>query len=82
MSVTLPVVVGSEPPHIAFSHTVSSDLDGTRRILPAADERAVVRQRHGGHRRQRPHQGGQVVGDRPGSESCSRRAISLSMMPS
>ena len=35
------------------------------RILAAADERAVLCQRHGGHRRQRPHQGGQIVGDRP-----------------
>src|SRR3954462_6008911 len=40
------------------------DVDGTRGILAAAHEGAVMRQREGGHRGQRPHQRRQIVGDR------------------
>src|SRR4051812_28418457 len=40
-----------------------NNLHRTLGILTAADERAVMRQRHACHRCQRPHQCRQVVGD-------------------
>src|SRR6476619_1988333 len=62
MAVSIPSRLSATPDRVQPQPL--DDVDGARGVLATADEGAVVRQRHGGHRRQRPHEGGQIVGDR------------------